>query len=141
VPNKLYSIRDLFANWTITKRTLILCLLWFTASLSSFANDLNSPTLAGDLYLNQILFAIMIALSKVVRHRLCHLGSFSTYIFVHFQAIFFLDSFVPQFSRRALHQIPQACVVVCFAAMMLISIFGVVSDLNMPLPGRPKTLI
>uniref|UniRef100_A0A914UL20 Major facilitator superfamily (MFS) profile domain-containing protein n=1 Tax=Plectus sambesii TaxID=2011161 RepID=A0A914UL20_9BILA len=102
-PEKLYSIRDLFANPTITKRTLILCLLWFTASLCSYANDLNSRTLAGDFYLNQILFSIVIVSSKV--------------------AMFGLDTLVPQFSRRKLHQIPQACVVVCFTALMCILIF------------------
>uniref|UniRef100_A0A914W2C2 Major facilitator superfamily (MFS) profile domain-containing protein n=1 Tax=Plectus sambesii TaxID=2011161 RepID=A0A914W2C2_9BILA len=101
---KTYGIWDLFANRAIAQRTLILCLIWFIASVCSYTNDLNSSTLAGNFYVNQILFGVMIALSKLV--------------------IFVLDTYVPQFSRRLLHQIPQAFVVVCFAAISVILIFG-----------------
>lgn len=84
----------------LRRRTLVLWLLWFTASLSSYANDLNSSNLHGNLYLNQILFALMIALSKSL--------------------LYVLDRVVPRFSRRQLHQIPQSIVIVCFIVIVLL---------------------
>lgn len=42
--------------------------MWFTAALSSYANDLNSSQLYGDFYGNQFLMSMVIAGSKIVSH-------------------------------------------------------------------------
>uniref|UniRef100_A0A0R3RLQ1 MFS domain-containing protein n=1 Tax=Elaeophora elaphi TaxID=1147741 RepID=A0A0R3RLQ1_9BILA len=46
-------------------RLFILWLIWFTASLCGYAIDLNSSRISGNLFLNQALFSILIAVSKV----------------------------------------------------------------------------
>lgn len=40
--------------------------MFFTASIAAYANDLNSSSLSGNLFLNQLLFGVLIALSKIV---------------------------------------------------------------------------
>lgn len=45
---------------------LILCFSWLTVAMSAFAIDLNSPTLNGDFFMNQFLFAIVTMCSKFV---------------------------------------------------------------------------
>ncbi|VDO19117.1 unnamed protein product [Heligmosomoides polygyrus] len=49
------------------KRLFVLWTMWFVASICGYATDLNSNTISGDFFLNQIIFSILIAVSKMVR--------------------------------------------------------------------------
>ncbi len=40
--NKVYTLKDLFATKHMRIRTITMMIMWFAASLSSYANDLNS---------------------------------------------------------------------------------------------------
>uniref|UniRef100_A0A914XR49 Major facilitator superfamily (MFS) profile domain-containing protein n=1 Tax=Plectus sambesii TaxID=2011161 RepID=A0A914XR49_9BILA len=102
-PQKIYSMKDLATNRRLAGKTAVLSFLWFTASLSSYASDLNSGNLGGDFYENQFLMGALIGISKML--------------------IFLLDTYVPRFSRRLLHQISQALVILTFAAIMVILIW------------------
>uniref|UniRef100_A0A914DPT2 Major facilitator superfamily (MFS) profile domain-containing protein n=1 Tax=Acrobeloides nanus TaxID=290746 RepID=A0A914DPT2_9BILA len=64
--------------------------------MSSFAIDLNSPTLSGSFFVNQFLFAVVIMCSKFI------LG--------------IVDLLVPQFDRRMLHNYNQFIAATCFGA-------------------------
>lgn len=48
------------------RRVLVLWMMWFIASVCSYGNDLNSTNIVGNLYLNQVLFSSLIAISKIV---------------------------------------------------------------------------
>lgn len=48
------------------QRVFVLWLMWFVASICGYAIDLNSSNIVGNLFLNQSLFSILIALSKMV---------------------------------------------------------------------------
>lgn len=50
------------------KRISVLWLMWFVASICGYAIDLNSSNISGDLFLNQVIFSILIAGSKIVRN-------------------------------------------------------------------------
>uniref|UniRef100_A0A914V6F7 Major facilitator superfamily (MFS) profile domain-containing protein n=1 Tax=Plectus sambesii TaxID=2011161 RepID=A0A914V6F7_9BILA len=102
-PQRQYTIRDLFANRLIAKRTLILWLIWFTAALCSYVNDLNSRNLAGDFFANQLLMGSMTGMCQAI--------------------IYLLDTYIPGFSRRMLYQASQSLVIGCFATMTLLMIF------------------
>ena len=62
--------------------------------------DLNSGNISGHLFLNQALFSVLIAGSKVV--------------------LVVYDTLRPGFSRRNLHQYSQAVVIVCFLALTVL---------------------
>uniref|UniRef100_A0A914DL28 Major facilitator superfamily (MFS) profile domain-containing protein n=1 Tax=Acrobeloides nanus TaxID=290746 RepID=A0A914DL28_9BILA len=72
--------------------------------MSAFAIDLNSPTLNGDFFMNQFLFAIVIMCSKFV------LG--------------IVDHLVPQFDRRMLHNYNQFIAATCFGTIVILMIFN-----------------
>lgn len=40
--------------------------MWFTAAICGYAIDLNSSNISGHLFWNQILFSVLIAISKMV---------------------------------------------------------------------------
>lgn len=40
-------------------------MMWFTSSYCGYAIDLNSTRISGNLFINQALFSILIAASKV----------------------------------------------------------------------------
>ena len=104
--------------------------MWFTAACSGYATDLNSMNISGNLYFNQILFSVLIALSKPVscdnrgddaskslqkiKPFCCIKSSF------RLQLLVALDATTPAFSRRILHQYSQAIVCVCFLALCII---------------------
>ncbi|CAI5456257.1 unnamed protein product [Caenorhabditis angaria] len=48
------------------RRLTTLWCMWFVASICGFAVDLNSGRLSGNLYLNQILFGVILVASKLV---------------------------------------------------------------------------
>uniref|UniRef100_A0A1I7XB40 Transmembrane protein n=1 Tax=Heterorhabditis bacteriophora TaxID=37862 RepID=A0A1I7XB40_HETBA len=85
----------------LLRRLLVLWPMWFVASICGYATDFNSNTISGDLFINQILFSILIAFSKIV--------------------LVVFDTVFPSFSRRALHQGAQMVVCVCFLALTILT--------------------
>lgn len=79
------------------KKLFVLWTMWFFVAVCGFANDLNSNTLAGDLYLNQALIGILIVISKVM--------------------MLFMDRKFECFTRRALHQGSQLGTIICFSIL------------------------
>ncbi|CAI2350981.1 unnamed protein product [Caenorhabditis sp. 36 PRJEB53466] len=79
------------------KKLFILWIMWFIVSICGFANDLNSNTLAGDLYLNQVLFGILLVFSKML--------------------LLFVDTQFKNFKRRTLHQGSQVGTIICFVLL------------------------
>ncbi|XP_006840050.1 PREDICTED: solute carrier family 22 member 16 [Chrysochloris asiatica] len=55
---KKHSVLDLFCDWNIAIRTLIVWLIWFTGSLGFYSFSLNSVNLGGNAYLNLFLMGI-----------------------------------------------------------------------------------
>ncbi|CAI2349594.1 unnamed protein product [Caenorhabditis sp. 36 PRJEB53466] len=99
---KIYTMRDLFTSWPIAYRTMVVGSLWFSTSLSAFGSDLNSGNLAGNFYLSQFVSGAVTAFAKIF--------------------VFLLDTYVPSFDRRRLHQVPQIAMIVCYAAIMVLMI-------------------
>lgn len=56
---------------TLFRRILVLWCMWFTAAICGYAIDLNSSNISGHLFLNQVLFSILIMASKIVNFNLC----------------------------------------------------------------------
>lgn len=81
------------------RKLSVLWLMWFFVAVCGFANDLNSNTLAGNLYLNQVLFGILLVFSKMF--------------------LLFVDSNFESFKRRTLHQGSQAGMIICFAILAI----------------------
>lgn len=81
------------------KRVAVLWVMWFVASITGYAIDLGSSNISGNLFLNQILFAILITLSKYV--------------------VLILDTSFPHFSRRNLHQFSQSGALICFVILFI----------------------
>ncbi|KAF8359787.1 hypothetical protein PRIPAC_94782 [Pristionchus pacificus] len=86
----------------LLKRLLVLWMMWFTASLCGYATDFNSGQIVGDLYFNQAIISILIAVSKMV--------------------LVLVDTYVPGFSRRVLHQGSQFGAIVCFGIAAILKI-------------------
>uniref|UniRef100_A0A914WHA8 Major facilitator superfamily (MFS) profile domain-containing protein n=1 Tax=Plectus sambesii TaxID=2011161 RepID=A0A914WHA8_9BILA len=99
---KVFKVRDLVAGRKMALKTGVICFMWFTAGMSTYISDLNIGNLGGDFYYNQLIIGTVISLSKTL--------------------VFWLDTYVPGFSRRLLHQVSQSLVIVCFVAVMLIMI-------------------
>ncbi|PIC41606.1 hypothetical protein B9Z55_008966 [Caenorhabditis nigoni] len=99
---KIYTMRDLFTSWPIAYRTIVVGSLWFSTSLSAFGSDLNSGNLAGNFYLSQFVSGGVTAFAKIF--------------------VFLLDTYVPSFDRRRLHQYPQIAMIICYAAIMALMI-------------------
>ncbi|CAD5222373.1 unnamed protein product [Bursaphelenchus xylophilus] len=91
------SIIDLFKDIHLFKRVVVLWVMWFTAAICGYAIDLNSSDISGHLFWNQVLFSILIAVSKIV--------------------LVVFDTSFPKFSRRNLHQGAQLIVCICFLAL------------------------
>ncbi|TKR75962.1 hypothetical protein L596_017179 [Steinernema carpocapsae] len=87
----------------LAKRLLVLWLMWFTASICGYATDLNSSSISGNFFLNQVLFSILIALSKIL--------------------LVIYDSLNSNFKRRHLHQYAQAVVCTCFFILTMLVMF------------------
>ncbi|CAB3409923.1 unnamed protein product [Caenorhabditis bovis] len=81
------------------KKLIVLWIMWFIASICGFANDLNSNNLSGDFYLNQILFGILLVVSKWV--------------------LLAVDQTFDNFKRRTLHQGAQAISILIFIVLTI----------------------
>uniref|UniRef100_A0A0N4ZWH6 MFS domain-containing protein n=1 Tax=Parastrongyloides trichosuri TaxID=131310 RepID=A0A0N4ZWH6_PARTI len=105
--NTEVNIKKVWTNKDLRQRLLVLGFMWFTASISSYTNDLNSSSINDNFFLNQILIASFIAFSKVL------LG--------------IVDLYHPNFNRRNLHHHSQTAVCICFgivAGMLLLKYNG-----------------
>ncbi|KAH7731658.1 major facilitator superfamily protein [Aphelenchoides avenae] len=91
------TFKDVLKDGSLLKRVSVLWAMWFTASICGYATDLNSSNISGNLFINQVLFSVLIAGSKVV--------------------LVAFDTLYPKFSRRNLHQYAQAVVIVCFSIL------------------------
>ncbi|PAV57798.1 hypothetical protein WR25_05105 [Diploscapter pachys] len=96
------SFCELLHTRSLFKRLLVLWVMWFVASICGYATDLYSNTITGDLYVNQILFSILIAVSKMV--------------------LVTVDTYFPNFNRRVLHQSAQLMAIICFAILSVMKI-------------------
>uniref|UniRef100_A0A183CEE8 MFS domain-containing protein n=1 Tax=Globodera pallida TaxID=36090 RepID=A0A183CEE8_GLOPA len=85
---------------TLFCRLLVLWMMWFTSSMSSYSVDLNSSNLSGDLFVNQLLLSIPVILSKLM--------------------LLVLDTYMPRFSRRNLHHFSQMIVIFCFILLTVL---------------------
>ncbi|KAK6744394.1 hypothetical protein RB195_011227 [Necator americanus] len=83
------------------RRLAVLWMMWFVAAFCAYGNDLNSNTIYGNLFVNQILFAVLITISKWV--------------------LLAVDTLFPTFSRRTLHQGAQSVVCVCFLVLSVLT--------------------
>ncbi|KAH7718177.1 Protein K11D9.3 [Aphelenchoides avenae] len=92
-------------NPQFVRRLGVLFLMFFTACVSSYANDLNSNSLSGNLFVNQLLFGVIIAFSKLV--------------------LIAVDTRFPNFNRRHLHQNAQAGICICFLSLTIMVSFQV----------------
>lgn len=63
----MMPLRESLRNRRFMRRLGVLWMMFFTACISSYANDLNSSSLSGNLFVNQIMFGVLITFSKMVR--------------------------------------------------------------------------
>ncbi|XP_047589016.1 solute carrier family 22 member 16 isoform X4 [Lutra lutra] len=56
---KKHNLIDLFSNWNVGTRTLIVWLIWFTGCLGFYFFSLNSVNLGGNEYLNLFLMGLL----------------------------------------------------------------------------------
>ncbi|PIO56738.1 hypothetical protein TELCIR_21861, partial [Teladorsagia circumcincta] len=56
---EMWQTRGLF------RRLTVLWLMWFVAAFCSYGTDLNSNTIYGNLFVNQIMFGVLIMISKL----------------------------------------------------------------------------
>uniref|UniRef100_A0AC34PW22 Major facilitator superfamily (MFS) profile domain-containing protein n=1 Tax=Panagrolaimus sp. JU765 TaxID=591449 RepID=A0AC34PW22_9BILA len=97
------SFIDIVRDWQMFKRISVLWSMWFVASICGYAIDLNSSNISGDLFMNQVIFSILIAGSKIV--------------------LVTFDTLYPSFSRRNLHQGSQGIAVICFLILTILTLF------------------
>uniref|UniRef100_A0AC35F5B6 Major facilitator superfamily (MFS) profile domain-containing protein n=1 Tax=Panagrolaimus sp. PS1159 TaxID=55785 RepID=A0AC35F5B6_9BILA len=91
---------DIVRDIKMFRRISVLWMMWFTASFCGYAIDLNSSNISGDLFLNQVIFSVLIAGSKIV--------------------LVTFDTLNPSFSRRNLHQGSQGLAIICFLVLTVI---------------------
>ncbi|VDK61554.1 unnamed protein product, partial [Anisakis simplex] len=101
---KNQSLIAVIRNWYYAKRLFVLWFMWFTASLCGYATDLNSSRISGNFFVNQILFSILIAISKII--------------------LVIYDSVNKAFNRRKLHQYAQCIVCICFFSLTTLLVLG-----------------
>nr|CDJ83752.1 Major facilitator superfamily MFS-1 domain containing protein [Haemonchus contortus] len=98
------TLCEMLQTKSLHRRLFVLWTMWFVASICGYATDLNSNTISGDFFFNQIIYSILIALSKMV--------------------LVAVDTFIPGFSRRILHQGAQAVVCFCFLILFFLTMQG-----------------
>jgi MFS family permease len=95
------TILDIIRDRHIFKRVVVLWVMWFVAALSSYGVDLNSKNINGNIFINQVGFAIVITISKY--------------------CLLILDTVYPKFSRRKLHQGSQLGAMICCVALVILT--------------------
>ncbi|KAK5984681.1 hypothetical protein GCK32_005974 [Trichostrongylus colubriformis] len=104
VEYKPVTLCEMLQTKSLHRRLFCLWTMWFVASICGYATDLNSNTISGDFFFNQIIYSILIALSKMV--------------------LVAVDTFIPSFSRRLLHQGAQTVVCLCFLILFFLTMQG-----------------
>ncbi|KAH7700033.1 major facilitator superfamily protein, partial [Aphelenchoides avenae] len=94
------GIMESLRNRRFMRRLGVLWMMFFTACISSYANDLNSSSLSGNLFVNQIMFGVLITFSKMM--------------------LVVIDTCFPNFSRRNLHHYAQSAVCLCFLTLTVL---------------------
>uniref|UniRef100_A0A915DX03 Major facilitator superfamily (MFS) profile domain-containing protein n=1 Tax=Ditylenchus dipsaci TaxID=166011 RepID=A0A915DX03_9BILA len=89
-PTEKKTALELFRDKGLRRRVLVLWFMWFTSSMCSYAIDLNSSEISGNLFVNQILFSVIVITAK--------------WFLIPFDAL--------QFSRRNLHQYSQLMAII-----------------------------
>ncbi|KAL3106914.1 hypothetical protein niasHT_010829 [Heterodera trifolii] len=100
IPERKANFWSLVSDRSLFSRLLVLWMMWFTSSMSSYSVDLNSSNLSGDLFLNQLLLSIPVIISKLM--------------------LLALDTYMPKFSRRNLHHFAQLIVIFCFIVLTVL---------------------
>ncbi|KAL3078362.1 hypothetical protein niasHS_012023 [Heterodera schachtii] len=100
IPERKANFWSLVSDRSLFSRLLVLWMMWFTSSMSSYSVDLNSSNLSGDLFLNQLLLSIPVIISKLM--------------------LLALDTYMPKFSRRNLHHFAQMIVIFCFIVLTVL---------------------
>ncbi|PIO66359.1 hypothetical protein TELCIR_11931 [Teladorsagia circumcincta] len=59
------TLCEMLQTKSLHRRLFVLWTMWFVASICGYATDLNSNTISGDFFFNQIIYSILIALSKM----------------------------------------------------------------------------
>ncbi|CAJ0580632.1 unnamed protein product, partial [Mesorhabditis spiculigera] len=90
---------SLLASKDMLQKLLVLWFVWWVSATCAYANDLQSNSLSGNLYLNQMVFGFIIYISKWV--------------------MAWADRTYPLFSRRLLHQSSQMSTCIVFLAMSI----------------------
>lgn len=98
------NIFAIFHDKILFGRLLVLWVMWFSSSLSSYSIDLNSSNFSGDLFVNQWILSCPIIISKMI--------------------LFLLDSNWPSFSRRTLHHFAQSVVCISFTLLTFLVVIG-----------------
>ncbi|EFP09944.1 hypothetical protein CRE_11551 [Caenorhabditis remanei] len=78
------TLKETLKTKGMFKKLRILWSMWFIIAICSTAMDLNSGNLAGDLYLNQLCFGVLLVFSKML--------------------LLLVDTHFSSFKRRTLHQ-------------------------------------
>uniref|UniRef100_A0A914N8Y2 Major facilitator superfamily (MFS) profile domain-containing protein n=1 Tax=Meloidogyne incognita TaxID=6306 RepID=A0A914N8Y2_MELIC len=98
------NIFAIFHDKVLFGRLLVLWMMWFCSSLSSYSIDLNSANFSGDFFVNQWILSCPIIISKMF--------------------LFLLDSNWPSFSRRTLHHFAQSVVCISFILLTILVVIG-----------------
>ncbi|VDM31446.1 unnamed protein product [Toxocara canis] len=60
-----HRLIEVIRSPSYSRKLFVLWIMWFVVSLCSYATDLNSSRISGNLFVNQMLFGVMLAISKV----------------------------------------------------------------------------
>ncbi|KIH49461.1 hypothetical protein ANCDUO_20464, partial [Ancylostoma duodenale] len=78
------SVFEMLRNPGVFRRLGVLWMMWFVAAFCEYGNNLNSNAIYGNLFTNQMLFAVFIIIAKWV--------------------LLAADTWYPALNRRTLHQ-------------------------------------
>ncbi|VDL72462.1 unnamed protein product [Nippostrongylus brasiliensis] len=99
---RVKTFTEMWRTPGLTQRLVVLWPLWFVAAFCSYGIDLNSNSISGNLYVNQMLFGVLIAISKLI--------------------LLAVDTYFSKFSRRLLHQGSLLVVSLCFLTLTILTI-------------------
>uniref|UniRef100_A0AC35TS62 MFS domain-containing protein n=1 Tax=Rhabditophanes sp. KR3021 TaxID=114890 RepID=A0AC35TS62_9BILA len=94
------TICSVLSNRDLIKKLSVLWIMFFCSSFCSYGMDLYSNEISGNLFINQLFFAITIWASKTI--------------------LPVLDNKFDWFTRRFLHQSSQGIVIICFAVLAIL---------------------
>ncbi|RCN31678.1 hypothetical protein ANCCAN_22530 [Ancylostoma caninum] len=95
------SVFEMLRNPGVFRRLGVLWMMWFVAAFCEYGNNLNSNAIYGNLFTNQMLFAVFIIIAKWI--------------------LLAADTWYPALSRRTLHQGAQLVVCICFLILSILT--------------------